>query len=411
LKKNVLVLTYWSYNDPLIQTYTLPYVRIFKRYLPHGSMAYLFTLEQKSQKISPEKIRSIKEKLKQENIIWLPFKYDHFGLRMFFRMLALVPYLFWICIAKKIKKIHAWCTSGGGIGYILAMLTRIPLIIDSYEPHAECMVETGTWKRNSLSFKLLWWMEKRQSRHADTVIACVEKMKEYALRKYNATFKNFYCKPACVDFEMFSLKKRKNPDLLRKYGLEGKIVCSYVGKFGGIYLDQEIFDFFSEAEKFWGNKFRVVLLSNQDENQLREWSKKSNFDYSKIIKKFVPYTEVSEYMGLGDFGLSPYVPVVSRRYGSPIKNGEYWAMGLPIVIPEGVSDDSDIVRTFQIGSVLENLSKEAYLNSIKEIDNLLKRYAKEDLKRKIREVAIKYRNFKTAENVYQKIYDISSHAN
>ena len=32
-KGNVLVLTYWSYKDALIQTYTLPYVRIIQKNL------------------------------------------------------------------------------------------------------------------------------------------------------------------------------------------------------------------------------------------------------------------------------------------------------------------------------------------------------------------------------------------
>jgi len=45
--KNVLILTYWSYHDALIQTYTLPYVRIIKKYLPAKSKIFLVTLEQK----------------------------------------------------------------------------------------------------------------------------------------------------------------------------------------------------------------------------------------------------------------------------------------------------------------------------------------------------------------------------
>ena len=31
--KNIVVLTYWSFNDALIQTYTIPYIKIIKNYL------------------------------------------------------------------------------------------------------------------------------------------------------------------------------------------------------------------------------------------------------------------------------------------------------------------------------------------------------------------------------------------
>ena len=43
--RNILVLTYWSYSDALIQAYTLPYLRIMLRVLPPGSKVHLVTLE------------------------------------------------------------------------------------------------------------------------------------------------------------------------------------------------------------------------------------------------------------------------------------------------------------------------------------------------------------------------------
>src|SRR4030066_244618 len=109
-QKNILILTYWSYQDALIQTYTLPYVRIIRK------------------------------------------------------------------IIQKKNFIHAWCTPAGILGYILSKTTGVPLIIDSYEPHAEAMVENGTWGKSSWSFKLLFFFEKLQSKHAQTVISAVEKM-------------------------------------------------------------------------------------------------------------------------------------------------------------------------------------------------------------------------------------------
>ena len=46
LRKNILVLTQWSYKDPLIQAYTLPYVDIIAAIIPPGSRIYLVTFEQ-----------------------------------------------------------------------------------------------------------------------------------------------------------------------------------------------------------------------------------------------------------------------------------------------------------------------------------------------------------------------------
>lgn len=52
----------------------------------------------------------------------------------------------------------------GALGYVLSKFTGSKLIIDSYEPHAESMVENGTWKKSSLKFKILFWLEKNRAR-------------------------------------------------------------------------------------------------------------------------------------------------------------------------------------------------------------------------------------------------------
>ena len=43
--EHVLVITYWSYADALVQTYTLPYLRIMLGVMPEGSSIHIVTLE------------------------------------------------------------------------------------------------------------------------------------------------------------------------------------------------------------------------------------------------------------------------------------------------------------------------------------------------------------------------------
>ena len=44
--KNILVITYWSYKDALIQAYTLPYLHLFNDILAPNRYIYLVPLEQ-----------------------------------------------------------------------------------------------------------------------------------------------------------------------------------------------------------------------------------------------------------------------------------------------------------------------------------------------------------------------------
>ena len=86
--KNLLILTYWSYKDALIQTYTLPYVRIIRKNLPQKSKIYLFTIEQDFYKMSDDEWKIEKQKLATENIILLRVRYSKFGIKMMLKFIG-----------------------------------------------------------------------------------------------------------------------------------------------------------------------------------------------------------------------------------------------------------------------------------------------------------------------------------
>lgn len=320
--------------------------------------------------------------------------------------------LLFVVLGKKIKYIHAWCTPAGAIGYFLSLLTNRPLIIDSYEPHAEAMVENGNWRYDSLAYKILFKLEKLQSKKAKYIISNTEGMREYAKHKYGISlgFSHSHChsysfvKPACVDLNLFSQKNLKKEALVKKYGYNNKIVCVYAGKFGGIYLEQEVFDFLKVAHDYWGEKFRVLLLTSHKKKEIYAYAKKSKFNIDLINIKFVRHNEIPDYIGLADFAINPVKPIPTKRFCTSIKDGEYWALGLPVVITKNISDDSFIIKQNKIGAVLDDLSNEAYLKAVTEIDKILKKYSKKELFDKIRSVAIKYRSFNIAEKIYQEIY-------
>ncbi len=402
--KNVLVLSYWSYKDALIQSYTLPYVRKIRQNLASDKKVYLFTIEQQFFKMKNEDWEKEKAKLLQENIHLIRFKYSNFGVKMMLRFLGIISYLTSIILIKNIGVIHAWCTPAGSLGYILSKVTRKPLILDSFEPHAEAMVENGTWNRESLKFKILFELEKKQTKHAAIVIALTEKMQDYVYEKYDMQLVQYFVKPALVNLDKFKWDKAQYISQRANKGWSDKVVGIYTGKMGGIYLNEEFFDFFKVADDYWENKFHLLLLTDKNKEEIKEQIAKKGIVKSRIEVSFVNYSEISEYLQLADFAINFVKPVPSKRYCTSIKDGEYWAMGLPIVITKNISDDSDIIKNNKIGSVLEELNDEAYLKAIKEIDELLSHNSREELHQKIRPIAEKYRNYKIADEIYSKIY-------
>lgn len=401
--KNLLVTTYWSFPDALIQSYTLPYVLQIKENLPPGSSIYLLTLSPASCRASGKTGEQIAA-LKKQNIFVLNFTYRPFGWLMALKLPFILTYLACFCIFRNIHGIHGWCTPGGAIAYLLSRLTGKPLVLDSFEPHALPMLEGGTWKKNSFAFRCLFLLEKLQYKRAEKVITAAPGMDLHARGVYGIQRSDCFVKPACVDLEAFDLSKKKDPGLLRELGLEHKITCVYAGKFGGLYLERETFDFFKAAHRYFGSDFRVLLLSNHSEEEIGAYCSAAGLDREVIVKRFVTHSEIPLYLGLADFAICPMKPLPSRRYGTPIKNGEYWAMGLPVVITKNISIDSDTIARHGTGYVLNDLSPAEYLLAAKKMDALIK---KPGLSHTIRAIAEKERSFSIAAAVYRSIYGAS----
>lgn len=393
--KNVLVLTYWAYADALVQAYTLPYLEIMGTVLPRGSGIHLVTLDPPGATVRAPSHAGFSHH---------SFVYKPFGLKGALAMLGLLWSLVRLVRRERIDVVHAWCTPAGMIGYLLSVFTGRPLVIDSYEPHAEAMVENGTWPAGGMAFRLLFLFERLQTKRAKAVIAAAEGMQGYAMDRYGSVPAHSHVKPACVDLERFSFRNLKKAELMHALGLEGKLVAVYAGKFGGIYLGQEVFDLFRVARDHWGERFHVLLLTNQPQAELDAYITAAGLSPAMFTVSFVPHADIPDLMGLADFALTPVKPVPTKRFCTPIKDGEYWALGLPVVITPGISDDSDIIERHGIGSVLQSLDQAAYQKSVTEIDALLAMHDRSSLYAKIRPVAEQYRSFDIARRAYMALY-------
>lgn len=398
-EQNILILTYWPYNSALIATYTLPYVKIIRGIIPPENKIYLVTLTPGSRK-DKKQFKDFEQSLEQKGIYLLDFSYTPFGLVMAGKLILMWFRLLSLCISKRINCIHAWCTPAGAIGYTLSRATGTTLVLDSFEPHALSMVETGTWKKTSLAFRLLFTFERFQLKRSKHVICAAQGMVEHSAKVYGIIKDNYFIKPACVDLELF--KPREPSDRLRIPELSAdSIVCVYAGKFGGIYLTSEVFEFFAVCKNYWGEKFKVLLLTDLPANEINNFCETAGVPFNTIIRRFVPHQEVPIYISMADFGLCPVKPVPTKKYCSPIKNGEYWAMGVPVVITRDISDDSDIIDQQNAGYVLRDLSKNEFLNAVTKIAQLI---ADPAHKIRIRKIAEEKRNFSIAQKIYETIY-------
>lgn len=392
--RHLLVLTYWRFEDALVQTYTLPYVRILLEMMPAGSTIRLVTLERGGDAGSTRVLSA--------GLFHMPLRFFAFGSRAAAEWAKNIARLTGTIVRHRIDGIHAWCTPPGAIGLVLSRITGVPLVIDSYEPHAEAMLEGGVWKRSGPAFQLLFALERAMSHHASALIAAAPAMQAYAEEKYGLRRGPLPVKPACVDLELFR-PGRSREDLRQALGLVGKVVCVYAGKFGGIYLEEEVFTLFAAAYAHWGDSFRALLLTSHSPETLLDWATRAGLPHECLVVRFVPHAEVPDYLGLGDFALTPVKPAPSKRACTPIKDGEYWALGLPVLITPGISEDSDLIAAHECGIVWREFSAAGSRAAICEMDLLLQG-DRDALRAKNRQLAETHRNFDIARRIYRSLY-------
>lgn len=403
--KNILAISYWSFKEPVFQAAAFPYLKIMAGQLPKGSTIFFVTLEKKEFSVNESDAEQIKQTLKEFNLVHIKKKYHRFGLLACILMPFYIFHLTWLCLTRRVNFIHCFCMPAGGIGYLLSVLTRRQLIIDSYEPHAESMVENGTWRKNSWAFRILFWLEKMQTRRAGGVISLSAEMNKYAITKYHVEPKRYFTKSSGIDLSVFRpLPDEANKILRKKLNLENKIVGIYNGKLGGIYLDKEVFDFIKAAQEHWQDFFRMILISPLSLNEIYLKAKTSGVPDGTILSySNLQQEELISYLSLSDFAIVPVKPVPTKRFCSPIKTGEYWAMGLPVIIPENIGDDSNIILENNIGAVLKKCNTKEYITAIQQIEYLLN-LDKVHLREKIISIARKYRDINNTVPAYHSLY-------
>lgn len=402
MKHNVLVITYWSFKDALVQTYTLPYVKMIRENIPSKSKIFLFTREQAHFKMSTEEWLNTKTTFKRKyNIVLLRSKYKNFGLAAQLQTLFIIFRLWVLSVFRGVKTIHTWCTPAGVLGYLLKRITGKGLVLDSFEPHAEVMLEGGTWTKDSRAFKMLFGFERRMLKKADNIIACTPSMQEYSKEKYGIDRNDMFFKPACVDFEKFNINIPIDEALKTELGLNGKTVMLYAGKLGGLYLEKEVFEIVKAGIDVFGENFRFLFLTNTSNREIEKYCTELNIDRKIIVNRFVPHAEVPKHMALATFALNPMKSLPSRRHSAPIKDAEYWAMGLPVIITEGIADDSDIVDRKKIGYVLQSLNYKEYISSMNQISILIQ---KEKITEQISSLAMQIRSYSISDHIYKELY-------
>jgi glycosyltransferase involved in cell wall biosynthesis len=396
---NILFLGYWNLADPLTEATILPNLGVLRSF---DNIKNLYFSNVQREAI----VETSLNKLEALNVNYKPLfsRYIRFNLiNKLYDFLILPLQIMRLCKENNIDLIIARGAPAGGLVYLSKLLTKIPFVVESYEPHANYMLDAKVWSKWSFKFVLHSWLEKKVNRHASFLITVSNQYKTSLVQKGvsdNAIFVN----PCTVDFNLFS--KQRGLGSIEKsefsrYKKRGYYFGIYAGKFGGLYYDEKTFELISLLFEFLEGKLVFIILSNIDDIFFEQMLGKYNISSSKIIRRYVRHDEVSFYLNACDFAIAPYKSTKSSRYLSPVKLAEYWACELPIMLSDKVGDDHLIIEEKKLGVNIDfnNLSSANY---VEEKFRLLFKLIEND-RSHIKKYVENHRNISTVKETYREI--------
>lgn len=386
-----MYVSYWSLGDALTEATVFPNLNILRLYC---SRIYLATIERNVDRTTlPEGIVHIPF----HSVTWLPRVVEKLIDILFFSI-KLIHFV----RKEDIKILICRGAMAAMFGLVLNRTFGLPFMVESFEPHAEYMVEGNTWKRSGFEYKFQRWIETQTRKKASYLMPVSNNYKEELIRS-GISPARIVVMPCCVNAEKFAFNSEVRLQVRGALGIcEQSIVGIYVGKFGDLYLKGEAFRLFKEVNDFFRGNFFLIVLSPQEATTIKNSLQAVGFPLEKCFVAKVENKRVPDFLSAADFAFSLARPAPSGKYLSPVKNGEYWANGLPIILSKGVGDDEAIILKYNAGVIFDpsSICYQTPLGLIKELVS----QDRAALARKISGLARHYRGFEIIEEGYEKIF-------
>lgn len=240
----------------------------------------------------------------------------------------------------------------GAFGLSLHKQFGIPFCVESFEPHAERMVDAEIWRRNGLKYRIQKRWEKLSKQNATALVTVSDRYASYLAEEEHIEGRKLYSVPCWVDTNQFNFDEDERAKLRKQLNLDDRLVCIYVGKFGGLYYDDEAFAALGVISETVGRKWHLIVLTPDDKRVIKRQLQRAGIAARQADITEVAHDEVFRFLCAADFAVSFPKSTKWSFSCSPIKHAEYWACGLPVMIPENIGDESEWIETEQLGATM-----------------------------------------------------------
>ena len=392
---NILYYCYWGIDEGLTRASLIPNLPLIHRHFPDHKII-LVTTERNQDKPESKDLQMDFV----EHVPLVPGWNAHYVSKKAYEFMRTHHVLAGLAKKHDIGLLMARTSLPGGIVAKVAAKTGLPYVVESFEPHSDYMAGVGSWKEGGFSYRLAKALEKRQISTAAHLITVTENYKSHLEKEYAVASERLAVIPCTVDPDAFAFDDKARQTKREEIGFPAEApIGVYLGKFGDLYYDEESFQVFRDSLAVWP-ELHFMLLTPNDPALIKDRLKQFSLPEERFFVRKVPHHEVPAYLSAADFAYSLVRQMKANPFQCPIKHGEYWANGLPILMPDGLADDYRILEAEKAGALL-NLELSNVESALKKVRAIIN---EDDYRTRIHQLAVRYRHPDIARKVYASVF-------
>lgn len=379
--------------EPLGQSQVLAYLKK----LSIGRKIYLLSYEKSIDLLKQNEFEILKNEIETSGINWISLSY-HRSPSVLATSWDIVCGIFvslWLVFKYRIRIVHARSYVPSLIALVIRRVTGVKYIFDMRGFWPDEKVDGGSWRKNSILYKITKSLERRFILESDHLVSLTQAGIR-AINYFDYISDNmppYTVISTCADLRHFSHSPISKSNK--------SFVLGYIGTVGGYYMFDEVLSCFAMLKNLQADA-RLLIVNRDQHDYIKNRLVAFGLPDSMVELTSANHHEMPIYISRMDAGIFFYRPSFSKLATAPTRLAEFLGCGKPCLTNTGVGDMTEVLESEDVGVAIKSFDKESISDALNKI---LAMVSNRKTPEKCVKAAHHYFSLDSGVRKYSKIYD------